>query len=225
LWAARPPPPPPPAPPAPGLGVMLQAVDVLRAGPISRIDRPIHQWIVHHRPGALNAIMETVTWLGSSAVLVPLLAAAGAWLLYSRRDLRAAGYLWGGYAGVVILANLGKALIARPRPSRTDMLMAAGGYSFPSGHTAQATTAWILLAVMATAAAGPSRARIAGCCTAVALVAISRVYLGVHWPTDVLGGLLLGIAWTALLTTIWHPHLAPVRGVVVYEGEDEPDPC
>lgn len=210
---------------AAAVGTVLQTVDVRWAGPTSRIDRPVHRWVIHHRPGMLNLIMETVTWLGSSVVLVPLLAAVGAWLLYSRRDLRTVGYLWGGFAGIVILVNLGKAVIARPRPPRADMLTAAGGYAFPSGHTAQATTAWILLAVVTTAAAGPSRARIAGCCTAIALVAISRVYLGVHWPTDVLGGLLLGVAWTAALTTIWHPPLAPVHQVILYEDENPPGPC
>ncbi|HEY2286646.1 MAG TPA: phosphatase PAP2 family protein, partial [Streptosporangiaceae bacterium] len=91
-------------------------------------------------------------------------------------------------------------LVGRARPPVADWAGAASGLSFPSGHTTAATLAalsgaWVLAA---RARPGwPRRAVWAGAAACAVTVGWSRVWLGVHWPTDVTAGWLFGVAWTA----------------------------
>lgn len=100
-----------------------------------------------------------------------------------------------------MLANLAvKALVARPRPMLGAMAH-AHGYSFPSGHTVAATlmAGWLVLAVFqATRSLAWRTASLAGGTAVVCGVALSRVYLGVHYPTDVLAAVLAGAAWLGI---------------------------
>jgi undecaprenyl-diphosphatase len=136
-------------------------------------------------------------------VLYPLLAAA-AGLHWWRR-----GRAWPGIAALCWLW-LGQAArlpinqqIARPRPPQALRLVAAGGYSFPSGHTTSATIGYGLLAVLVIRMLPVGRRwlralpTVIAVCAAVA-VGFSRLYLGVHWPSDVAAGWALGVAWLAL---------------------------
>jgi membrane-associated phospholipid phosphatase len=104
--------------------------------------------------------------------------------------------------GVLTLAL--KQAVARPRPPLSGALAAADGYAFPSGHAATAAAAFGVLAFLC---AGPVRAwaaRVAiwaGAAMLATLVGISRIYLGVHWTTDVLGGWAFGVLWLAVVVT------------------------
>lgn len=149
------------------------------------------------RTQALTTVARVVTWAGSAFLLVPLalvcclaLARAG-----RRREAVALALSLGG---AMLLANLVKLLVSRPRPL-VEHLQAVSGSSFPSGHATQASAFWFAL-VFALRAAGGSRVATAIAAVLalglVLAVAASRVYLGVHYPADVLAGVLLGTGWT-----------------------------
>ncbi len=174
----------------------------------ARLDPHVHAFAVAHRTGWLTAIMRNATWLGSSWVLLPLLAVATAILLRDRRrhpDARPAiGHLWAAYLGAVALYVLAKPLVHRPRPPAADLIGQASGPSYPSGHATQAIAAWGVLAIVALAGRTP-RARVGLLAAAAAvalLVGASRIYLGAHWLTDVLAGYALGATWLALLLAL-----------------------
>jgi membrane protein DedA with SNARE-associated domain/membrane-associated phospholipid phosphatase len=178
--------------------------DVLAHEDISRLDPRVHAFVVAHRTGWLNLIMSNATWLGSSVVLVPLLLAATAVMVRGRR-LRDALYLWAAYLGAVVLYTVAKELVGRPRPPAADLMTRAGGLAFPSGHSTQAIAAWGMLAVVLLA--GRSRRTrvllLSAAAVVVLLIGASRVYLGAHWLTDVLGGYALGGAWLALILALY----------------------
>jgi undecaprenyl-diphosphatase len=108
--------------------------------------------------------------------------------------------------GAMLLSDVVKLAVARPRPS-VEHLQRVAGSSFPSGHATQASAFW-LSAVLALAATTASRSLVRlAAAAAIALtlaVAASRVYLGVHYPADVVAGILLGSAWAA-----WARHSLP----------------
>ncbi|MGW7103410.1 phosphatase PAP2 family protein [Streptomyces sp. NPDC054838] len=94
------------------------------------------------------------------------------------------------------------ALIARPRPPAADWATAATGWSFPSGHTTTAAmTAGLLVAALCLRGPRVPRTSVALIAFWGAAVGLTRVFLGVHWFTDVLGGWLFAAAWLALLAS------------------------
>lgn len=159
------------------------------------------QELVRERTATLNGLARAVTWAGSLWVLAPLAAICCLALVRAglRREALAVAL---SLAGAWLLWVLVKQLVSRPRPA-VEHLQAVSGASFPSGHATQASAFWLSL-VLALRSTGASRAASAAA-TALALllvpaVAVSRVYLGVHYPSDVLAGALLGAAWA---TFVW----------------------
>jgi undecaprenyl-diphosphatase len=170
--------------------------------PATGLDRHVRTFVLGHRKPWLNAVLEAWTWLGSTLVIVPVLLAATAYLWRGRHDVYGVAALWIALGGSMVLYQAFKAITGRARPPAAQMLTQASGYAYPSGHATQAITVWGLLAALA--AADPRwRARrvpifvVAG--IVVALVGVSRVYLGVHWLTDVIAGYALGATWLTLL--------------------------
>jgi undecaprenyl-diphosphatase len=180
-------------------GALLQ--DVLGGDEASRIDLPVVRFLAEHRAGWLTAAMRDLTWLGSTVVLVPLVAAVG---LAARRRTgtwTAMAHLALSLGGAVVLYDVIKPLVGRPRPHVGALVSTATGYAFPSGHATQIVAVTATLSILATGASHSWPGKVAIWCTAVLVslvVGFSRLYLGVHWPTDVLGGYALGAVWAAL---------------------------
>lgn len=146
--------------------------------------------------GALVAVMRLFTQLGGP-VLRYAIAAPAAFALYSDGQMARAVWLVAALGSGWIVDGAFKRLFHRQRPSIVPHLAQAGGPSFPSGHTLNASLVYCGLAIAFSLGAGPV-AVVALLSGAVALsfaVAISRVWLGVHWPTDVVAGWLLGTGW------------------------------
>jgi len=160
---------------------------------------------VHNHLGSVwTRPMLWATTAASAQVVVPLMLALCGWLAFRRRRYDA-GLIAAAWIGGQILHVSLKLVYQRPRPSLFPPLSHASGYSFPSGHTVTAVMTYGLIA----AVIGPMLPRalrwapIAIASVMVALVGLSRVYLGVLYPTDVLGSVLIAGAWlrVALLST------------------------
>ena len=189
---------------AAGLLAFLRLGDAVRAGRTLDLDRRI---ILALRDPANPAqprgsfwtrdILHDLTALGGVGVLTLTVLVAVIFLWVNRRR-RHAAVLLGVVAAATVAGELIKAAYNRPRPD----LVAYGDYfsqsSFPSGHSNIATVVWMTLALIV---ASLERTRV-GKATALVVGAFisltaggSRVYFGVHWPSDVLGGWILGSGW------------------------------
>jgi undecaprenyl-diphosphatase len=149
-------------------------------------DVVIHHWAVTHRAELVARIARALTDTGSGIPAYVLAMLAGAF-----------AYRWRGAfaftAALVAVEGLRYGLmswIARPRPPASDWVYGVSGYSLPSGHATTSAFVAVLL-VIAMRERGMSRGWYAVPIAWAVAVGLTRVYLGVHWPTDVLGGWLL----------------------------------
>jgi membrane protein DedA with SNARE-associated domain/membrane-associated phospholipid phosphatase len=175
--------------------------DVLAREEAVRSDLGVMRFSVAHRVGWATGVMKAVTWLGSNAVLIPLVFGIGAYVLVKSRDWRPFMLLAAALAGSNAWDRIFKSLVGRERPPTPIHLITVSGYSFPSGHATAAIAVWGATAIVfSTGLKGARKAAVwAGAGIIATLVACSRVYLGVHWWTDVVAGLALGGAWLCLL--------------------------
>jgi len=189
--------------PAVGVGsaiaFLVMAVLVARRGGLP-FDAPVTAWL-QGLPLPI-AFWEACTFLGGAFLIAVGVAFVGAVLRARRKRLAV-------IVAVVLIASalftdLVKDSIARPRPPGGP-LIPEPGYSFPSGHTLNSTATYGLLAFVAWRARLPQAIRVTAIIVGVTvpvLVGLSRIALGVHYPSDVLGGWLAGIAFVALGATL-----------------------
>lgn len=179
------------------------AEDVVTGDPLTIVDMHIAGWFNMQRTPRLTTAMQCVTILGSIE-WVTVFGAVTALVLCWK-------HLWYRLLAVVLVLPCGmlvnsllKIVFQRHRPSFDGPLMVFPGYSFPSGHTMAATLLYGLLAVFAVIALNTWRWRIAavlGAIVVILLVGFSRVCLGAHYLSDVLGAVTAGLAWLALSLT------------------------
>jgi len=154
-------------------------------------------------PDWLPGVMRDLTALGSAPVLlIFVLAVAGA--LATRRQYHALGLLLAASAGGILLNNLLKGLFARPRPDLALRLTDVSSLSFPSGHAMQSAIIYLTLAAFLARLVQPRALKLYFVGFAFLLtfvVGVSRVYLGVHYPSDVLAGWMAGLAWALVCWT------------------------
>jgi undecaprenyl-diphosphatase len=186
------------------LGEIADSV-VDRAG-LTAGDTAVTGWLVGHRTSPLTAAMRFATQLGGIWVSTSVVMLASVLLPAHWGRLRTAATAVVVTLGASLAVNAIKVLIARPRPTLSDVIATATGYAFPSGHSAQGVAAYGFVAYLITRRLPDRRWRgVVWALAAViaALIGFSRLYLGVHWLTDVLGGFLVAGVWLVLvLTTI-----------------------
>jgi len=148
---------------------------------------------------ALVSVVKAVTWLGSDGVLWTIIGVSAVFLAFRRR-WRLVLYLLVTGAGALVMDPILKSLVGRLRPVVAHPIAHGGGNSFPSGHSLGSIVCYgAVFLVFLPAARGRWRtAFTAVIVTLVALIGISRILLGVHYLSDVLGGWTLGITWLGL---------------------------
>lgn len=152
------------------------------------------------------------THLGASAVLVPFLLAVGVSAWARTREPFALQLLGGAYLGGALLYNVAKLVVGRPRPAAELALGAESGLAFPSGHATNAAAVGTAVVVLVLATVGARLLRVLTVLAVgvvVVLVAVSRLYLGAHWVTDVVGGTVLGATWAWVLGTTLTSRAGP----------------
>jgi undecaprenyl-diphosphatase len=148
----------------------------------------------------LEGAMRDITSLGSSSVLVLIVTAVIVYLLVIRKAGTAL-FVLAAVAGGQALSTLLKAGVDRPRPDLVSHLVNETSLSFPSGHAMVSAVTYLTLGSLAARFLPGHTTKIFVLCLAVLttlLVGVSRVYLGVHWPSDVLAGWCAGFAWAML---------------------------
>ncbi len=183
---------------------------VLEGEGVAVADRPVVGFLAAHREPWLITAMQVITNVGSprgAAITATVVGVALAWARRSWLPLLIAAL---GAGGIALINITVKGLVGRPRPPLATAVVQESSFSFPSGHTIGTTVVWLLSAWMVSRWVISGRAGRAavwtGALLLIAAVGTSRVYLGVHFPSDVLAGWVLGAAWAvtvALVVTVW----------------------
>lgn len=188
------------------------------------VDEPVSRALNDLREPWLDAVVKTISALGGVTVVI---AVAGLLLLLVWHQCRPLAWtLLAATAARPLLEWALKELVDRQRPD-IDRLVPGNGPSFPSGHVMAAIAIWGLLPPVVALITGRRSAwwwSVAISATVITAVAFSRVYLGVHWLTDVLGALLLGALYLLAVEALleWHHRRRPCRAIDIAEGTAPP---
>jgi len=197
---------------------LILMCSVARHGVLTDWNVPVNYFMRTLRTTSLDQIMVLITFLAEAPVAMAMWLGVLVWLLLKRNWW--AAFHWGVLGGAVLTStNVIKKLVHYPRP--TGLYAVPSDYSFPSGHSTFATAFFGFLAVLLSY----NRARVwqmlAAIISGLFIVAVlfSRLYLCVHWLTDVIGGFLLGSSWVCLLTISYRRRvsnpLAPIGILLV----------
>ncbi|ODP36096.1 hypothetical protein BFL28_07965 [Sphingomonas turrisvirgatae] len=148
-------------------------------------------------PAWLRQAMVDITALGGETVLTLAVALTVGFLVASRHLLTAALVFAGTVSGSIAVA-MAKQMVGRARPALVDHLVEVGSASFPSGHAANSAIIYLTIALIVMQIVPMRRGRaflFAATVLLVTAIGASRVYLGVHWPSDVLAGWSFGSLW------------------------------
>jgi undecaprenyl-diphosphatase len=187
--------------------ILISGAWSIHCEPIERLDRLILEWCATNRTVGRDQFFSSVTWAGSNFILLPVILAQ-AFMYFIRKNVRKARFLVGACVGGSLLISAAKLVVMRPRPTLFPALIDLPiGFSFPSSHAAQITI-FVLAELLLLRASTRGRwfvlLNIAGGILIV-LVCISRLYLHVHYPTDVVAGFLTALFWVAGVAAVMQP--------------------
>jgi undecaprenyl-diphosphatase len=182
--------------------------DVLEGDGIAGIDRPAAEWLGTHRDPWLTTALLIVTAAGSPVGLGLLTVLISSAVALGRRSWLPVVLALVGAIGILIVVLTAKVLVVRERPPIPFAVVTEKGFSFPSGHAAgiavvAVLSAWILTRYLITRWT-PQVAVWAVAIGLTGAVGLSRIYLGVHYVSDVVGGWFLGTAWAAGVILVGH---------------------
>ncbi|MEQ8306418.1 MAG: phosphatase PAP2 family protein [Hoeflea sp.] len=196
-----------------GVYAFIEIADELAEGELRKIDESL--FLILRSPTDSNIpigpawLQETaveITAIGGYPLIILTLAAVAGFFIVTRRYGAAAYAVLSVGTGALLSQTL-KNYYGRPRPDLVDHLDTVHTMSFPSGHALVTTVTYLTLASIVVGFLDDRRARIYVLSSAVfvaVIVGVSRVYVGVHWPTDVAAGWALGAAWASLSWLVVH---------------------
>ena len=185
--------------------LLLTSRQVLHGHWLDGIDAYIFYSLENLRTPWADQVMVFITQFGNQALLAIVLAGSCAWLFW-KRYTKAAWHWLAVYVTAGLLTWVLKNTAQVPRP-----LTAYDGYSFPSAHTSMSLAVYGFLALIIARELNITRRWLpySGAGVIIVSIALSRLYLGAHWFSDVLVGLLLGLVWVALIGIAYDRHPAP----------------
>ncbi|HEX4627201.1 MAG TPA: bifunctional DedA family/phosphatase PAP2 family protein [Gemmatimonadales bacterium] len=194
-----------------GLGVSLAGLwlfgaiteDVIHHDPLTQFDLTLFTWVRAHATPAGSTLFRAITFLGSPVTLTVLALAVAARLALGRHWILLGGWV-AAFAGGGLLDEALKVVIRRPRPPGAALFLSTNpSWSFPSGHAMGSLIGYGMLAYVVLVLWTPPPPRrtrlviVLGAALVVAAVGLSRLYLGVHYFSDVVGGYAAGLLWLA----------------------------
>jgi undecaprenyl-diphosphatase len=188
---------------------VLVLLDVSFEGKLVWLDEVIYQASLTWHTPWLDRIMCAISWCGIPSNLF-ILVLFGAFALLYKRAWSNLFFVILSFSGSAILFWKIKELVARERPIAYSSEFAQQGYSFPSGHATMSITFSLALFLLLSPVLEKrdKSALLAFCVIFPLLVSFSRIYLGVHYLSDVLGGMLLGLFW--VMTLSWLLKITPI---------------
>ena len=173
--------------------------EVVVAGKTQAFDEAVLRWLGAHRTPLLDSAMLEITALGTGVVVMMIVSISALFLALTQHKYSALLLLVATFGGVVLNQVL-KLFFDRPRPEVIVWGTHAASSSFPSGHAMSATIVYSTVAYLASRLHEHAWQRwltlsIAG--IVIILISVSRLYLGVHYPSDVLAGGIIGLGWAA----------------------------
>jgi membrane-associated phospholipid phosphatase len=172
---------------------------------VQEIDSAVHRWAATTRTEGSTLFFVTMTTLGAPITLGVIVTIVSGFLVLRKRWRWAAFLFVSTGAGALLNLAL-KSYFARARPELADALRTAHGYSFPSGHAMGSTVVFGALAYLAVRSLRTWKGRSAALSLAATLIlsiAVSRVYLGVHWISDIVAGIAAGTLWMTTVTVAY----------------------
>jgi len=182
-------------------GIFIRITRELIEGDVGAMDSAILLAVTKMRTPWLTTAAVDVTALGS-LTLVVLFSAFTLLVLLVLRDRTGALQLLAASVGAGVLTVVTKDIIERSRPAGAQQMIVVSGFSYPSGHSVATSALYLTIAIIAGRYVQHSGARTAiflAVSAVLIMIGASRVYLGVHYATDVVSGILLGAAWALVL--------------------------
>lgn len=179
--------------------------DVVAHDPLVDVDVMVHDTLQKLRTPPMDGVMVAMTEIGDVQVILPIILAALAWFVWHR--LWQTSLYWLAVIGLAeILVKVLKFTLHRPRPLSTLVYDGVESFSFPSSH---ATMSVVVYGFLAFLICRKQRAAIrnliaVSAAILIALIALSRLYLGAHWASDVIAGMSFGLAWIGALAVAYH---------------------
>ena len=185
-----------------GVGFGRVFVDVSQHQNLFHLDKPFLDWLIGHTEGGVTTTMKVVTIFGSTP-FISVVAGVLAIAFILQKGWARAFLIVTAPLGAFLLERVVKAIVHRPRPA-VHALVHTTGSSFPSGHATLAAAFYVVIALLLARAVRTWRVKVVIWTLAISLVGaigFSRLYLRVHWLTDVLGGFALGTLWAIVVVS------------------------
>ncbi len=207
------------------IGFAQLAEYVLKGG-TQTFDVAILKWIHLHQTPVLTQLMVEMTYLGTGTVVLTVVGVAALFLWHTAHK-HSARLLLAATVGNIILNGALKLVYHRARPTVFEWQTVAVSSSFPSGHAMSATVVYGTVAYLLVRLQKHTWAKamtLSGAVILILLICLTRLYLGVHYPSDVLGGIIVGLAWASFCMATLEASLALGRRRAPREMEMEEVP-
>lgn len=195
----------------------------VKEGATQRVDVAVLTWLGTHRSAPLTAAAVELTYLGTGVVVLTIVGVAALFLWHTEHRV-SAQLLLAAVAGNILLNNALKLVFHRARPDVFDWQTHATSSSFPSGHAMSATVCYGTVAYLVSRLQRHRWSRLTtlgGAALLILAICFTRLYLGVHYPSDVIGGIVVGLAWASFCMATLEASLVLARRRAPREVEHE----